>query len=220
MLQNLTKKILLVLFTGLMSFSAMSQGMKERVANTHFNELSFYKSGEMYGELAMKEDATAHQIRRAAESYRFIGDAKTSEKYYRILSNNSGVKPKDLYHYAQILKMNEKYTEADKMMAKYGSLEANSISKEHANSSTYLTDLKSIPDKYVISIMDVNTSKSDFAPNYYTVNGERNLTFASARNNNSLYNKKFQWDGSNFLDAWKIQLGGDGEKAEVEKFDK
>jgi hypothetical protein len=110
MLQNITKKVLLILIAGLISFSASSQGMKERVANTHFKNLSFYKAGEMYGELASKSDATDHQIRRAAECYRLVGDSKLAEKYYAILSKNSGVKAKDFYHYAQVLKMNENYS--------------------------------------------------------------------------------------------------------------
>jgi len=219
MLQNITKKVLLVLFAGLMSFSSFSQGMKERTADKYYKQLAFIKAGEMYGELAKKSDATDHQIRRAAESYRFIGDAVNSETYYEILSKHSGVKPKDFYYYAQMLKINEKYKKADSVMAKFGTLEgSNSIPKAHASYTDYETDLKSQPDKYIIAIMDINTDKSDFGPNYYSKNGERNLTFASARKNMSLYNKKFQWDGSSFLDVYKVKIGGDGENAGVEKF--
>ena len=225
MLQNITKKVLLVLITGLMSFSALSQGggMKQRVADRMFNELAYYKAAELYSELAVKDKATAYQIRRAAECYRLIGDWKKSERWYEKLSKNSGAKADDFYNYAQMLKSNEKYAEANKIMEKFYSMaSSNSIAKAHSENKEYVSELKANPEKYVIAIMNdnVNTEYSDFGPNYYTKEGQTQLTFASARKNMASLNKGFQWDGSHFLDAYSSQLGGDGESVKVSKFDK
>ena len=130
MLQNLTKKILLVLFTGLMSLSAISQGgMKQRVADRMYSELAYYKAAELYSELAKKDDATAYQIRRAADCYRLIGDWNNSEKWYEKLSNNSGAKADDFYNYAQMLKMNERYDLANEMMTKFKSMSSEYVSR-------------------------------------------------------------------------------------------
>ncbi len=222
MIKNCATKLFLILFASVLSFSTQAQGMKERTADKKFDMLAYASAGEMYSELAKKSDATDHQIRRAAECYRLTGNSVESEKWYAKLSSHSGVKSEDFYHYAQMLKMNEKYEEANKMMAKFASMSPNnSIAKAHADNADYVAELKSMPNKYDIAIFGVNTKSSDFGPNYYTVDGESSIVFASARTGNtSVLNNKFQWDGSNFLDAYRAKIGGDGEKVEVERFDR
>ncbi len=222
MTKNITTKLLLVLFASVMSFQTQAQGMKERAAASHYDVLAFAKAGEMYAELAAKDKATDVQVRRAAECYRFIGDSKESEKWYRKLSTHSGVKAEDFYHFAQMLKMNEKYDEANKMMAKYASMKPNNtIAKSHGENADYVAKLKSMPNKYNIALFEVNTPQSDFGPNYYTVDGQTKVIFASARSaNTAALNKKFQWDGSNFLDAYEARTGADGEKVTVKRFDR
>ena len=222
MIKTITKNIFLVLFASVLGFQAQAQGMKERAANDHFDKLAFFKAAEMYSELAKKSKATDHQIRRAAESFRFMGNSVESENWYRKLSTHEGVKAEDFYHFAQMLKMNKKYDEANKMMAKFGGMKSsNSIPKAHAENADYVTELMSMPNKYDIAIFGVNTKASDFGPNYYTKDGETNVVFASARTaNTSAMKKRFQWDGSNFLDAYQAQTGGDGENVKVKRFDR
>lgn len=222
MIRNITQKLFLVLFATLLGFSAQSQGMKERAADKHYDVLAFYKAAEMYSELADKDDATDRQMRRAAECYRFIGDSKNSEKYYAKLVKHSGVKADDYYNYAQMLKMNEKYSDADKAMATFGSkASGNSIAAMHMKNADYLAKLKSMPNKYEIATFDVNTISSDFGPSYYTKDGQTNIIFASARTaNTGAFNKEFQWDGSNFLDVYESSIGVDGESTGVKRFDR
>lgn len=222
MIKNITKNLLLILFMGTLSFQSQAQGMKERTAAQYYDVLAFGKAAEIYAELAKKSDATDHQIRRAAESYRFIGDSKNSETWYRKLSTNAGVQAEDFYHFAQMLKMNEKYEEANKVMATFKSkASGNSIAAAHADNADYVSKLKSMPNKYNIAIFDVNTVTSDFGPNYYTKDGETQVVFASARTENTgAFSPQFQWDGSNFLDVYTANIGGDGEKVKVEKFER
>ncbi len=220
MFKNFTFKLLLALIVCSLSSSLYAQGLKERSANKKYEVLSFFEAAEMYSELAKKKDASAHQIRRAAESYRYTGNSVQSEKWYSKLYKHNGRVAEDLYHYAQMLKMNEKYTEAGKVMAEYSAKRpSHKGAKAHVDNPSYFEELKSTPSKYAIAAFNVNSISSDFAPTYYTVNGESSLVFASARTtNSSLLNNKSQWDGSNFLDTYIAQLGGDGENVEVERF--
>ena len=222
MIQNFTQKLFLVLFVGLLSFQAQSQGMKERAADKLYADLVYYKAADIYSELANEDDATDKQIRRAAECYRFIGDSKNSEIFYSKLVSHSGVKAEDFYNYAQMLKMNGKYTEADKAMATYGSkMPANSIAKAHKETPSYVADLKSMPTKYNIAAFGVNSVASDFGPNYYTRDGQTHIVFASGRLvNTGALNLKFQEDGSIFLDAYESSIGVDGESTGVKKFER
>lgn len=221
------KKIILLFIVGLLSFQAQSQTMKQRVADRLYDELSFFKAVELYQDLAKKDDATPYLIRRTAECYRFLGDSKNSEIWYAKLINSAstseGIKAEDYYHYAQMLKMNEKYELANQMMTKFKSVSAdNSIAQAHVSNASYVQELKSNPDRYSIAIMNqkVNTKDSDFGPNYLKINGITKLTFASARKNMAMLNKDFQWDGSHFLDVYESKLGGDGESTGVKRFDR
>lgn len=222
MIKNYTIKFVFVLVTTLVSFSTQAQGMKEKTADKKFNMLAYATAGEMYSELAKKSKATDHQIRRAAECYRLIGNTDLAEKWYAKLVGHEGVKAEDFYHYAQTLKMNEKYDLANKMIAKFAKMKPNnSIGKVHAGNQDYVNELKSMPNKYVIANLGVNSSASDFAPSFYSVDGQTNLLFVSARTSNtSALNNRLQWDGSNFLDVFIAKLGGDGEQAEIERFER
>ena len=165
MIKNFTKNLLLILFVGTLSFQSQAQGMKERTADKQFDMLAYERAAELYTDLAKKSDATDHQIRRAAESCRRIGDSESAEKWYRKLSTHSGVKAEDFYHFAQMLKLNEKYNEANKAMATFKSKSPNNtIAASHGENADYVSELKSMPNKYSIAIFDVNSPTSDFAP--------------------------------------------------------
>lgn len=222
MIKNFTKNLLLILFVGTLGFQSQAQGMKERTADKQFDMLAYERAAELYTDLAKKSDATDHQLRRAAESCRRIGDSESAEKWYRKLSTHSGVKAEDFYHFAQMLKLNEKYNEANKAMATFKSKSPNNtIAASHGENADYVSELKSMPNKYSIAIFDVNSPTSDFAPNYYTKDGQISVVFASARTQNTgAFSPQFQWEGSNFLDVYTANIGGDGENVSVKKFDK
>ena len=229
-------KITLVLFFGLLGFNAVGQSMKQRVADRLYDELNFFSAVEMYQDLAEKKNPSIYVLRRTAECYRFLGNSEQSEEWYSKLiesgsktgttaknSEANSVVAEDYYHYAQMLKMNEKYKEANDALSTFNSLAGdNSIAKANLLDQGYVDKLKSNPDRYSIAIMNqkVNTEHSDFGPSYYTVNGETKLIFASARKNMSMLNKDFQWDGSHFLDVYESKLGGDGESTGVNRFSK
>ena len=57
MIKNITKNLLLVLFAGMMSFQAQSQGMKERAADKLYDQLAFFKASE--SGLSVKNNANS-----------------------------------------------------------------------------------------------------------------------------------------------------------------
>ncbi len=161
-------------------------------------------------------DSLGNEVEEAEEAVEKAVEMKAN-------AEDNKIKAEDYYHYAQMLKMNEKYEKANEMMAVFKSMSGNnSIATAHVEKDNYVTELKSNPDRYSIAIMNqkVNTKHSDFGPNYLTVNGETKLLFASARKNMAMLNKDFQWDGSHFLDVYESKLGGDGESTGVKRFDR
>lgn len=218
MLNNSFKKITLVMLLTSATVIVTAQGMKEKVADKKFALLSFLEAGEMYSELAEKTDATAHQIRRAAESNMHTGNTVEAERWYTLLADKSMTESQDLINFAQILKMNGKYDKAGQILKSIGG--SNSIVMAHQNAGEYWNTLKKNTEGHKVSLLQVNSASSDFAPSYYSVNGVENLVFASARSaNSSLFSSKSQWDGEDFTDMYMAEIGGDGEQVRVSRFE-
>jgi outer membrane protein OmpA-like peptidoglycan-associated protein/5-hydroxyisourate hydrolase-like protein (transthyretin family) len=215
------QKIILVIIISLFTISGQSQ-MKQKVADRLYNELAYYKAVELYEDLAKKSKATAYQIRRTAECYKELGDFKSSEKWYGKLVGNNEAAADDFYNYAQSLKSNEKYTEANVQMERfYEKANDNSIAVAHHNDKDYDNTLRIHADRYEIEhLKEVNTKDSDFGTNYYKINGKEGLVFASSRRNMNAMNKEFQWDGSNFLDLYTVTLDSEGQGKSPGKFNK
>jgi len=221
MAKNYFQKIVLVIIISLFSLSGQSQ-MKQKVADRLYNELVYYKAVELYEDLASKSKATAYQIRRTAECYRELGDFKNSEKWYGKLVSNNEATADDFYNYAQALKSNEKYKEANVQMEKFYEMASdNTIAIAHHNNKDYDDKLKIHADRYEIEpLKKVNTKDSDFGTNYYEIDGEEGLVFASSRRSMNAMNKEFQWDGSNFLDLYTVKLDTAGQGKSLGKFNK
>lgn len=215
------QKLILVVVIALFGFKGQSQ-MKQKVADKLYNQLSYFKAVELYEDLAKKSKATAYQIRRTAECYRELGDFKNSEKWYGKLVANNEAQADDFYNYAQALKSNEKYAEANVQMEKfYEKNKTNTIAIAHHNDKDYDNTLRIHADRYnIVPLKEVNTKDSDFGTNYYKIEGEEGLVFASSRRNMNAMNKEFQWDGSNFLDLYTVKLDDKGQGKSLGKFNK
>ncbi len=223
MLKNNFNKILGVAVVTLFCFQGISQ-LKQRVADRMYDELAYYKAVELYEDLAKKSKPDIHAVRRTAECYRLIDDNKNAEIWYSKLVQNPGVQPEDYYYYGQMLKSNEKYKEANVQMEKFyeASQGKDSRAVAHHDNKDYVDELKVHADRYEIFMLTngVNTEDSDFGTGYYEANGEKMLTFTSARRNMNALNKKFQWDGSHFLDLYTAKLNEDGSVSKVDQFNK
>ncbi len=225
MLKQSIKRIVLVFVLGMFCFQGISQ-MKLKVADRLYDELAFFKAVELYRDLAKKKNPTDYAVRRTAECYRLIGDSKNAELWYAKLASfpEAKVTSEDIYQYGQMLKSNEKYKEANVQMEKFYVMSGGKDSRGvmHHDNPNYAEELKVNADRYELALLDngVNTKDSDFGSQFYTVNGEKFLTFTSSRKNMNALNKDFQWDGSHFLDVYTAKLNEDGTVEKVETFNK
>ena len=203
------KKALCLAIFAVFSLAAQAQGFKQKLADKYYDQLAYFKAVEVYQDLAERKNPKSENIKRTAECYRLIGDAKNTEKWYATLIEKGTPEPTDYYHYAQMLKINQKYAEANKQMSKFYELRANnSVAEAHVSAEDYVAKLKQYKDLYTVTNLGekVNSELSDFAPTTYMDN---QLIFASTRRNNSYRNEKSQWDGQYFSDIYSVKLTSD-----------
>lgn len=216
------QKISLALVAVLICANSFGQ-MKQKVADRLYDELVYYKAAELYADLADKNKATDYQVRRAAECYRLIGNTVESERWYAKLVNMSGATAEDNYYYAQMLKGNEKYSEANEQMEKfYQKKSNNTIAKAHVDAKNYVQVLEENKARFEIKNLGktINTRQDEFSPSYYHGADAEKIYFASNRRGRGLLNVKSAWAGQKFTDIYAANVTSDRFIEKPEKVNK
>lgn len=165
-----------------------------------------------------EDKAVLEAQRKAAENYKLTGNYNLAEKMYAKLNESSQKAEEDIYAYAQILKMNKKYAEAQQQMILYSSLKSSEIRAKLFNENkTYFNDLLKDKGQFKIKNLEANSAQQDFGVTYY----KEKVVFASSRCNRfnaTLHN----WKGNNlpYLDLFVGEVNTENEITETKKIGK
>jgi outer membrane protein OmpA-like peptidoglycan-associated protein len=108
------------------------------------------------------------------------------------------------FQYAQMLKAQGKYEEANKQMKQFAAKAPNDQrAKQFNDNPNYLPKLLDKQKQYDLKVLDVNSDKSDFGAFLL----DNSLYFASARNG---ARKNYGWTDQPFLDIYKANYNLDG----------
>lgn len=106
----------------LMMFSyAIAQeqpGLRTR-AQQLFDKFEYYNAAQLYGSLVEGRNPRTLDFERLAESYYRIGYFELSENWYARASQQADFSQEGLWNYAEVLKMNGRYSEAKKWLEEY-----------------------------------------------------------------------------------------------------
>src|SRR5690606_15511629 len=135
-------------------------------------------------------------LERLADSYFNLNDYQSAYKWYEELYHlkHGEIKESTLIKYVQSARASRKYQKADKLITEfyadnYDRLEVIATQKQH------LDKIKVSDSMYKIYNLDINTSKSDFAPAYH---GDY-LLFTSARDTSVTKDRYYAWNNQPFL---------------------
>lgn len=199
------KTLFITLSALFLSTSAISQGLKEKIADKKFTNLEYASASEIYAELASGKQPKMKYYVRAGESNLKIGDYKKAEAFYGQAFMNQGMTDKDYFNYYQVLKYNGSYKKANEVFAKINSAEYKNIRQSLKNHADYEKDFKKDSSSIKIGTLDgVNTEDGEFSP---LIIGN-DFYFVSSRRNTSLTHKRYGWDNSYYLDIYKGVLEG------------
>ena len=90
-----------------------------KTGDRYFNQLSFAKAVVSYQTAVDQGAVNEHVTSRLAECYLKLNQPEKAEYWYATVVKFLNIAPINYYHYAEALKCNGKYDEAEKWMDKY-----------------------------------------------------------------------------------------------------
>ena len=197
------KKKYIILSFVLTFASLNAQNKNTQKADKLFNQYEYVDAAQEYLKLEEQGKADNYVNLQLATTYFNMFDTVNAEKWYAV-AVQTPQEAETYYRYAQMLKANGKYEQANKQMQEFAKLapqDQRAIAfKENPN---YIPKLKADPKLFDVTPSSVSSEKSDFGAVLYG----NILYFTSARN---LSAKKYGWNEEPFLDIYKADFNGDG----------
>ncbi|MBP6391493.1 MAG: PD40 domain-containing protein [Flavobacteriales bacterium] len=202
---------MLVLLTALVAMPrGYAQGGAQahvRTADQYFQQMAFALAVDEYRKAADLGAVNEHVTKRLAESYMKLGNTEEAERWYAIVVKFLNREPRDLYNYAQALKGNAKYDQAEEWMDKYLATRPPEGGPQRSNISSFARKFNDQQDRFHVKPLGINTHWSDFGAAWC---GTDKVIFSSSRNEHVGIQRRAAWNDQPFLDLYVAQRGADG----------
>lgn len=192
-----------------LALPAFAQDKRVEQGDLAFTQLDLPRAIVHYEEAAKAGTADTLFASKLARCYLDLRDLDRAERWFA-RSVASGTAPaQDLYDYAQVLRSNGKYAEADHWLARYGAqVPGDQRVARQRGSARYAPQLlKGAGYDATVTDLAINTSEADMTPAYW---GNK-VVFASAR---SAGRSDRTWNGEAFLDLYAAGVSADGALAD------
>ena len=188
-----------IIYTGLLllgTFSVSGQSKATAKADKYFDNLEYVNAISEYLEVIEDGKGDDYVYGRLADTYYNVFNTVSAEQWYSKIINNSQ-DPEQYFKYAQMLKANGKYDEANTWMDKFSSLVPNDARAiAHKNNPGTVAKLLGDTPKYKVKpIEGFNSKYSEFGPLLYN----NQVYYASARSGKS---RSYGWNNEPYLDIY------------------
>lgn len=199
-MRNLYVTLSFVMVSGILS----AQNQYTKTADKLFNRYEYVDAAKEYLKLAEGSKADNYVYKQLAESYYNVFNTKDAVKWYaKVVEQKQDAET--YYKYAQMLKAEGNFKEADKQMQQFAQLAPNDQrAKTFKSNPNYLPELKGQSKLYDIVKSDVSSDKIDFGA---VLTNDNNVYFASARNT-SKRNSNFNEEP--YLDIYRATYNANG----------
>lgn len=203
-------KRLYILLSFVMAGTGLNAQNKDtETADKLYNRFEYVDAAKEYLELVEDGKADPYVYRQLAESYYNVFNSKEAARWYA-KATESPADAETYYRYAQMLKAQGQYEQANAQMQKFAAAAPqDQRAIEFKKDPNYLPKLKSQAKLYDQKPLEINSDKSDFGA---FLSGENILYFASARNE---ARKTYGWNEEPFLDLYQAVHNTDGTFAEA-----
>jgi tetratricopeptide (TPR) repeat protein len=204
-------QILVLLCFLLIAGSARAQGSADayvREADRHYEQMAYARAIKSYSVAAELGAVNEHVTKRLAESNMRLGNTQEAERWYAVVVKFINREPIDLYYYAEALKANGRYVEAEEWMDRYLATQGDVATTARSNISGFARKYASSTDRFTIRPVAINTPYSDFGTCWFTSD---RVVFASARNETVAIKRRAAMNDQPFLDLFMADVipGGD-----------
>lgn len=203
------KKLYITLSFVIASGILSAQNNKTKSADKLFDRFEYVEAANEYLKLVDKNQNDNYINQQLADSYYNVFNTKEAVKWYAKLVEEDQ-KPEVYYRYAQMLKAEGNYDEANKQMQKFASLAPNDTrAMSYNNNPNYLSKLKSQRPLFDIKPSDISSDKSDFGG---VLTNDNTIYFTSARNT---ARKSHGWNKEPYLDIYQATYNENGTISEA-----
>lgn len=200
------KKITILLFFMLIGFSLLAQNKFTKAADNLFERYEYVKASQEYHLLVDKGKGDPYIYKQLGDCYYNMFNTTESAKWYgmAVMAEQDA---ETYFNYAQMLKANAKYEEANAQMKIFAEKEPkDQRAVEFNKNPDYLPSLLDKDKLFDVKILDINSDKSDFGAVLF----DDVLYFSSARNGGKTYG----WNEQPFLDIYQSNRKEDGSLSE------
>jgi len=185
--------LIFVIAGGLLS----AQNKDTKAADRLFDRYEYVDAANEYLKLTEKGKADSYVYQRLADSYYNVFNTKEAVKWFaKVIEKEQD--SETYYKYAQMLKAEGNYSEADKQMKLFVSLAPNDLRAKAFNSNPqYLSSLKNQSKLYNIVKSDISSDKTDFGA---VLTNDNTIYFTSSRNTSK---RNSNWNDEPYLDLYK-----------------
>ncbi len=186
-------------------------------AEEQMQKYEYFEAIETYHQLFKKHSATPKEIRNITYCYMQINDAKSAVEWLEKLINTNEATAEDIMIYADLLKSEGRYSEANVQYEKYKTLipSESEIAEKKIQSSAKAISWTNEPEFFVIKNEEkFNSKNSDFG----LIPFGENFYITSDRipvNKPVIENNVYGWTGNPYLNLYEIKM----KKSDVEEIE-
>lgn len=198
------KRLYILLSCVLVSTTSVKAQTKEtQKADKLFHQFEYVEATQEYLKLLEKGKQDPYVYKQLADAYyNMFNTAEAAKWYAKVIAT-----PQDAetyYRYAQMLKANGKYEEANKQMATFASKAPNDQrAKTFKENPNYLPRLLDKQKSFNVKSLNISSDKSDFGP---FLTNDNTLYFTSSRNKTK---RTDGWNDEPYLDIYKSTYNAD-----------
>ncbi|MCF6130624.1 OmpA family protein [Flavobacterium sp. AS60] len=197
------KNLYIVLSFVAISFTMSAQNKNTKAADKLFARFEYVNAAKEYLKLVENGKADPYVYKQLADAYYNMFNSAEAVKWYA-KATETQQDAETYYRYAQMLKAEGKYEDANKQMRKFAAAAPNDLRAKAFNENpNYIPRLLDKAKLYDVKSSDISSDKSDFGAVLY----DNSLYFASARNG---ARKNYGWTDEPFLDIYKADYNADG----------
>lgn len=195
------KTIALILIANMLALAAFSQTGRLRHAEKLFDEFAYLKASKLYEKLAKRPGDYDDLIqKRLAVCYMNLGNSKDAEVALEKVMVREPENSDYVLLYSMALRMNGKFAQSKEWMVKYSHLNPfDGRGLRWRYEDGFLQKIYNWGDQAKTVNLSVNTEYSDFGAIHY--NG--GILFSSAREVGKMFDARYSWNDSPFLDIYE-----------------
>lgn len=184
-----------------------------READRHYQQMAYARAAALYRTATELGAVNEHVTKRLADCSFRLGDTEEAERWYAVVVKFLNREPIDLYNYAEALKSNGRYAEAEEWMDRYLALTEEEGGARRSNLTGFARKFQLDQDRFTVRPTGVNTPYSDFGTSWL---GTGRVIFTSSRNETVMVERQAAWNAQPFLDLFTAEVTPNGDLAGVQ----